>query len=1089
MSHTLTPISLTAADSTYDENFNSLSNTAATTTNELILAGWALNEEGGSATRDNERYAVDTGGSNAGDAYSYGSTGATDRALGGLRSSSVIATFGAVFVNDTGGVITSITITYTGEQWRIGNATATPRDDRLDFQYSTNATAVNNGTWTDVNQLDFTSPVKSAAAAGALDGNNAANRTTMTHTITGLSIPAGTTFWIRWNDLDASGADDGLAIDDLSLTATFAAPNPNGTLAVADQTVAEGNGGDTPIAFTVTRSGGTTGAVSATWTATFNSADAADFNATQSFTGTVSFADGETSKTITLNVAGDLAVEATETFTVTLSLPQGGADLGDSSATGTITNDDTGPTPIFVIQGASHTSPLVGATVTTSGIVTAVDSNGYYLQDASGDGNDATSDGIFVFTSGAPTVVVGATPQPIQIGDSLTVTGTVTEFQASSDSLTVTELTGTTAVRNSQGNSLPAAVVIGTGGRTPPTENYEDDAFTSFNPATDGLDFYESMEGMRVTIHAPLVVANTNEFGETYVVASGGTGATGVNARKGITVSEGDFNPERIQIDNDPNLSPGYSPNHSQGDVLADVTGILNYAFASYEVLVTGSVTTTTDVTLGQETTALDGDATRLTIASYNVENLDPTDPQSKFDAIAAQIVTNLGAPDIIGLQEIQDADGTGTGTNYSGAATAQKLIDAIAAAGGPTYQYIEIAPTSNSTTNGQANGNIRNGFLYNPARVTYVPGSEELILGAVASGARYPLAVDFIFNGETVTVINVHFTSRNGSEPLMGDSQPPANGGDSARLTQAQAVRAYIDGLAAGDPELNIVTLGDFNSFYWEAPLAAIQAGGAQNNLHLLLAEEERYSYMFEGNLQALDNILVGPNLNLTSEFDPVHLNAEFPAGTAKPTDHDPSVAEILIVANDLISSTSGNDVRRSGAGNDTFLLNEGGNDSASGGPGNDLFIFRATMTSQDSVDGGDGRDQIVIQGNYTGGNALTLGAGVVNVESFVLAAGNDTRRGDSGTGTYSYHVTTVNENVASGEEMTFDGAKLRVGENFTFRGGAETDGSFRVVGGLGIDNFVGGSQSDVFRFNDGAFGFNDVVDGGAGPARDQLS
>ena len=124
-------------------------------------------------------------------------------------------------------------------------------------------------------------------------------------------------------------------------------------------------------------------------------------------------------------------------------------------------------------------------------------------------------------------VFVGAT-QPIVVGDSLTVTGTVTEFQASSASLTVTEITGSTAVRNSQGNTLPAAIVIGTGGRMPPTENYEDDNFTSFNPATDALDFYESREGMRVTIDAPLVVAATNSFGETWTVASGGAGATGV---------------------------------------------------------------------------------------------------------------------------------------------------------------------------------------------------------------------------------------------------------------------------------------------------------------------------------------------------------------------------------------------------------------------------------------------------------------------------------------------------------------------------------------------------------------------------------
>ncbi|HEX8064659.1 MAG TPA: Ig-like domain-containing protein, partial [Allosphingosinicella sp.] len=190
-----------------------------------------------------------------------------------------------------------------------------------------------------------------------------------------------------------------------------------------------------------------------------------------------------------------------------------------------------------------------------------------------------------------------------------------------------------------------------------------------------------------------------------------------------------------------------------------------------------------------------------------------------------------------------------------------------------------------------------------------------------------------------------------------------------------------------------------------------------------------------------------------------------------------------------DELHGDSGDNIINGTPNSDVFILTQGGNDTAKGKESNDLFIFRAAMTSQDKVDGGDGRDQIAIQGNYTGGNALTLGTGVINVESFVLVPGNNTNRGDPGTNSYSYSVTTVQENVAAGEVMTFDGAQLRVGENFTFRGGAETNGSYRVIGGLGVDDFVGGSQSDAFLFNDGAFGSSDVVDGGAGTARDQLA
>ncbi|MDF3059576.1 MAG: hypothetical protein K0R17_3791 [Rariglobus sp.] len=220
-------ISLTTPGSTYTQNFNTLSNTAGSTTNELtdlIMPGWSMNESGG-GVRDNERYAVDTGGSNTGDTFSYGSAGQTDRALGSLQSGTLIPSFGVNFKNDTGVTLTSLMIAYTGEQWRISNTAAAARDDRIDFQYSADATSLITGTWTNVNELDFTSPIKTNATAIALNGNDAANRLAISYTLTGVSIADGATFWFRWLDLNASGADDGLAIDDFSLQ-TLPIPEP-----------------------------------------------------------------------------------------------------------------------------------------------------------------------------------------------------------------------------------------------------------------------------------------------------------------------------------------------------------------------------------------------------------------------------------------------------------------------------------------------------------------------------------------------------------------------------------------------------------------------------------------------------------------------------------------------------------------------------------------------------------------------------------------------------------------------------------------------------------------------------------------------
>ncbi len=97
-----------------------------------------------------------------------------------------------------------------GSHWSNGT-------DQMDFQYSLDATSLTTGTWIDVNALDFVAPV-TAGTVGALDGNAAANRSAVSGVINGLNIAAGATIWIRWNDFNASGADDGLAIDDLSIT-------------------------------------------------------------------------------------------------------------------------------------------------------------------------------------------------------------------------------------------------------------------------------------------------------------------------------------------------------------------------------------------------------------------------------------------------------------------------------------------------------------------------------------------------------------------------------------------------------------------------------------------------------------------------------------------------------------------------------------------------------------------------------------------------------------------------------------------------------------------------------------------------------
>lgn len=671
---------------------------------------------------------------------------------------------------------------------------------------------------------------------------------------------------------------------------SFLSGADQGQIRISDAAVVEGNSGTTAMTFTVSRSGGFATAASVAWTLDLGtSASADDLAPGTPASGVITFGPNEFTKTITIQVAGDTVGENNEGFLVRLGAVTGNATVVDGSGLGIILNDDPVARSIMEIQGEGHQSAYVGQPVITTGIVTAVDSNGFYLKDKAGDGNARTSDGIFIKTAAAPTVAVG---------DAVQLTGIVNEYKPSDTGLSITQVTASAVTIQSSGNALPAAIVIGTGGILPPTESIDSDGLSVFNPDVDGIDFWESLEGMRVTIDTPIAVSNSNEFGETDLVASGGVGATGVNERGGITVSAGDYNPEKIQLDD---RFVG-QPTLSIGDRLGSVTGVVNYSFDRYEVLATERAVITTDRTLGDNNAALKGDANYVSVATYNVENMDPSD--NKYDILANDIVNSLKAPDIVALQEVQDADGAGGGSILSGASNVQGLIDAIAKLSGLVYTYVEIAPTTANSTGGEPNGNIRNGYLYLSNRVTLLEGSLGLIEDAAFNGSRKPLVATWSFNDQEFTTVNVHLTSRLGSDPLWGDAQPPRDGGDASRIAQAAAVGDYVFDILSADASRQFVLLGDWNGFYFEKAQTQLTNGGVFTNLSTLLPEEERYSYLFEGNSQLIDNMLVTGGLLSGAKYDAVHINAEFTG--SRPTDHDPQVAllRLGITPHDVVIS-----------------------------------------------------------------------------------------------------------------------------------------------------------------------------------------
>lgn len=192
----------------YSQDFNTLSYTDSST---ILPSGWHLYETDDNA---NSYYNISTGSNTAGNTYSFGASGNSERAFGGLFSGSLNPTIGANFTNNTGSTLTSIAISYTGELWRCGAVT---RQDTIKFQLSTDASSLSSGSWASFQELNFMTP-SDTFATGAKNGNANPYQTTISHTVTGISISNGNSFWIRWLDANASGSDDGLSVDDFSMT-------------------------------------------------------------------------------------------------------------------------------------------------------------------------------------------------------------------------------------------------------------------------------------------------------------------------------------------------------------------------------------------------------------------------------------------------------------------------------------------------------------------------------------------------------------------------------------------------------------------------------------------------------------------------------------------------------------------------------------------------------------------------------------------------------------------------------------------------------------------------------------------------------
>jgi predicted extracellular nuclease len=580
------------------------------------------------------------------------------------------------------------------------------------------------------------------------------------------------------------------------------------------------------------------------------------------------------------------------------------------------------------IQGTQHVSPHLDDLVSkVPGVVTARRGNGFFFQDAEPDSDVDTSEGLFVFTGGAPRT-------DITVGSAVLVSGRVAEFRGAANALGMTQIVQPAVAVDGDGADI-APTTIGAGGRVPPGRIIDNDSLgdvdlnSLFDPEEDGIDFYESLEGMLVHVEDPYVVGPTASFGEIPVVADGGRFAGPFTARGGLIIEPDDFNPERMHFDDEVLRAQSQRmPLADVRDRLTEVDAVVDYSFGNFKLQVT-SPPAVIDGGLAKEVTEPPG-RQELSVGSFNVENLTPrgANPspaqRAKYEALATTLVERMQAPDIVAVEEVQDNNGTAGGTDdpvTDASQTWQDLIVAIEDAGGPTYDYRQIDPVAHQD-GGQPGGNIRVGFLFRTDRgLEFVdrPGGTSTNATAVADtrhgprltlspgriepddpawiASRKPLAGEFRWRGRTVFAVANHFASKGGDDPLFGHFQPPVRHteiGPDGRHRQAEVVNEFVRDVLDADHQARVIVLGDINDFEFSETVDILESGGALTSLFALLPKEERYSYVFEGNSQVLDQVLVSPSLmHPVPEYDSVHMNAEFADQTS---DHDPQVARLHV-------------------------------------------------------------------------------------------------------------------------------------------------------------------------------------------------
>ena len=609
--------------------------------------------------------------------------------------------------------------------------------------------------------------------------------------------------------------------------------------------------------------------------------------------------------------ANEVSAAEVKTEVVTPATTTGKNEVTPAGAT-TTSPQATAPKEvknIGEVQGESHQSPLVGKEVVINNVVvTKTDGDkGFYVQDKVSDNNPRTSDAVYV-----------ASNNKVEAGDLLKVQGTVKEgymeeysvkqgqtFKKPAGSLTVTQIINATITKLGKAD-LPKALNISE--KMP--KDVVDNTPTKYNPETEALDYWESLEGMLVEVTKPKVTGPQYK-GDIYVLPGDYKGQK-LNNIGGVYLRPGAQNTEVLPV------TVGNKFVAKAKDYFNEnISGVVTYKNKTYKID-PNSVPKIQDGGLKREVSKIYPAEDKLTIASYNIENFSANNkghdetPEEKVDKIANSFIKEVHSPDIITLIEVQDNNGGVNDGTVDGVKSGEKLAQRIKSLGGPDYKYTEIAPVDGKD-GGKPGANIRVAYLYNPKRVTLIGkekgGSEEaarFVNGHLEKNparidpksvhfekVRKSLAAEFEFKGERIVVIANHLKSKLGDDAIYGSNQPSVENTKEKRIEEAKILNAFIKEGLRQNPNLKFVLTGDFNDFEFSDSVKTIVG----NELVNLMAEHEqgdRYSYFYRGSNQSLDNILISKNIKDKVVFSPVHINASFMEEHGRASDHDPVVVQI---------------------------------------------------------------------------------------------------------------------------------------------------------------------------------------------------